>query len=165
MAHWRRILVGALGAVILVSGATVTAAADEGGTLIRFDSMTPVPAGHPTVRLIPGGGLPWAIESGRGRVTADGDVNVRVRGLVLAAGTSAGTNPISKFNAVVSCVTSTGISNVKTPAFPADMQGDSRIKASVALPAHCADPIVFVGFSPTPSTFRWFARSNAEADD
>jgi len=68
MLHWRRFVVAAAGALsLLVTGAS-SAAADEGGTLIRFDSMTPITGaavGAVNDRGLAGGGLPWMITSGR----------------------------------------------------------------------------------------------------
>jgi hypothetical protein len=37
-----------------------------------------------SIRGVPGGGLPWVIQSGSGTLQRDGHLKVRVRGLVLA---------------------------------------------------------------------------------
>jgi hypothetical protein len=93
----------------------------------------------------------------------DGRIEVRVRGLVLAAGPSAGTNPIAQFKAIVSCLTpmtdaSSGTLvaatvNRSTNTFPATTTGDADIEDAVSLPSPCIAPIVFV----TSPTGAWFS--------
>jgi hypothetical protein len=118
------------------------------------------------VRDVPGGGLPWQIESARGELRTNGEVRVRVDGLVLLDGPPVpqdlqGTNPVPAFRAIVSCLTivngAVATSNVSTEPFPASPEGDAKIKAKVALPDPCVAPIVFVT-SPTGS---WFAATGA----
>ena len=164
MAVWRRFLVAGFGALSLVAAGVTSAGAHEGGSLIEFKSMTPITGtavGAVNDRGIKGGGLPWAITSGKGEVDRNGEVEVKVTGLVLVA---TGANPIGTFAATVSCVTPSGIVNVTTRGFPANAAGDSRIEDRVALPRHCGQPEVFVG-AVLGGQFRWFAVSNAEVDD
>ena len=170
MRTWRTFLVAAVGALSLVGAGSVSVAAHEGGSLIEFDSMTPVTGTAVAAvndRLLKGGGLPWAITSGRGEVSRHGHVSVRVTGLVLAAGANTGKNPIPTFAATVSCLTPHGIVNVTTPSFPATMPGgDSTINARVKLPHPCKHPEVFVGtVNATTGAFAWFAMSNADDED
>ncbi|HKW59863.1 MAG TPA: hypothetical protein VJR46_08950 [Candidatus Dormibacteraeota bacterium] len=144
--------------------AGVTSAGADGGSLIEFKSMTPITGaavGAVNDRGIKGGGLPWAITSGKGEVGRNGEVEVKVTGLVLVA---TGANPIGTFAATVSCVTPSGVVNVRTGLFPASTTGDSRIEDRVALPRDCGQPEVFVG-GVFGGQFRWFAVSNAEVDD
>ncbi len=168
MGHWRSFAVAAAGALTLVLGTASSAAADEGGTLIRFDAMTPITGaavGHVHDRGLAGGGLPWAVASGSGRVTHRGAVDVTVHGLVLAAGANTGKNPIARFAATVSCVTPHGVVNVTTALFPATVPGgDSTIHDTIALPHPCKDPEVFVG-AVLGGQFRWFAVSNATEEE
>lgn len=161
MYWWRKFLVAGLGALSLAGMGAATASADGTETLVAFHSMTPIGAGAPTARDLAGGGLPWMIKSGHGRVDSRGDVHVRVKGLVLV---KTGSNPINMFEATVSCITPGGIANVTTTGFPASSAGDATIHARVALPQDCGSPEVFVG-AMFGGQFRWFAVSNAEEDD
>jgi len=115
------------------------------------------PATNNPIREINGGGLPWSIAEGKVVLGADGSLVVKVEGLVLAGGPLTGTNPITQFKAIVSCLTIDGTSatttNVSTGLFPATAAGDSKIEATIALPSPCFAPIVFVT-SPGGS---WFA--------
>ena len=158
MTHWRKFVVGAIGALSLLAAAAAPVGADgRGDRLITFDSMTTV--GHPptTERGIPGGGAAWSITSATGSVDHQGDVSVTVNGLIV---TVLGRNPIGMFQAVVSCETPDGVVNVETGSAPASMAGDSTINATVDLPHPCKEPVVFVGGSPGGS-FIWFAKTSS----
>jgi hypothetical protein len=179
MAYWRRFLIGAVGALTLVGAGAVNAGADEGGTVLSFQSMTPITSpsllGHLNDRVLTGGGAPWQIVSGSGTVDRNGHVSVTVTGLVLvptpAVGMNGGTNPIGTFAAVVSCrTTAQHIVNVQTGGVSATTTGDATINATVDLPHPCTTPEVFVGGLITNKmtgqvVFRWFAVSNGDFAD
>jgi hypothetical protein len=163
----RRLLVLFLGAVLAV-GLIVQAsgASSRGGKVLEFDTMIgvsgPFVSSPNPIRGINGGGLPWQIAEGRGELAGDGKLEVEVQGLVLLNGAPVppalrGTNPISSFRAIVSCLTivngSAATANVATGPFPATTTGDSEIEAIVALSHPCFAPIIFVG----PSATTWFA--------
>jgi hypothetical protein len=99
-------------------------------------------------------GAPWVIADGDGVLRTDGDVRIRVRGLVLdhSVANGGGTNPVHNFRAIVSCTTVINgvqeIVNITTGAFPADAKGNCFIHDQVTLPNPCYAPIVFVGPAP-----------------
>ena len=100
-----------------------------------------------------GGGVPWRLASAKGELKVDGSLEIKVKGLVVAA---SGVNPVADFRGVVNCLTpaspTTGVTLVSDPA-PATSAGDARIKADLALPTPCIAPIVFVtnGTGPPPA--------------
>jgi hypothetical protein len=157
---------GGAGLLALGMSAGVTTASAEPTTILEFHTMAPVTgpfvgAADPQ-RELSGGGLPWMIDSAQGELQADGRLEVRVRGLVLADDPSVpaaqrGTNPIPSFRAVVSCLVAQGdsvaVDNVATAPAPATPDGNARIEATVALPDHCVAPEIFV----TSPTNAWFA--------
>lgn len=100
-----------------------------------------------------GGGVAWKIDSGRARLSSGGQLDVRVRGLVLAAGASVGTNPIPTGRALVSCG---GAVVAMSDSVPFSTQGDARVKATVTLPASCLAPVIFFA-GDTAAGPRWFA--------
>jgi hypothetical protein len=169
----KRIFVVTLVATLLLSsfafaGAVSPASADE-SKVLEFNTMIGVPRPYTgatnAIRGVPGGGLPWVIEFGKGKLSPDGDVDVLVKGLVFDPNDQAvidrgigGTNTVPNFKVIVSCMSkdangSAVIANVSTGLFPADAEGNAHIKDTVALPQPCIAPILFVT-SPTGS---WFA--------
>jgi hypothetical protein len=166
MRYFRTLLVAALGAASLVGAGTLGVAAHERGTLVEFDSMTPVSGaavGTVNDRGIKGGGLPWVIKSARGEVDRHGNVEVRVRGLVIPVAPFNGTNPVGTFGVIVSCLSHGKVANTAVAGLStATAAGDATIETRVALPRPCQDSIVFV----TSPTGAWFAMSNLrEGDD
>jgi hypothetical protein len=149
-----------LAAAVAVAVLAVSAAVSGGDnrTVLKFNTMAPVvpPYTGPTnpIRGVPGGGVPWVIESADGKLRSDGRLHVEVEGLVLA---STGANPSPTFKAIVSCLSSDDGTpttvNVSTAPVPATMTGDAEIDATVALPSPCFAPIVFV----TSGGGNWFA--------
>jgi hypothetical protein len=150
----------AVGAVVVQS----TAAGDGGSPgkdVLEFDVMTPVVAPftgttHP-IRGVAGGGVPWQIDRGRGDLSSDGRLKIRVEGLVLV---STGQNPIPMFRGVVNCLTTespdVGVSLATAPV-PASSDGDATINATVELPDPCVAPIVFVTSGTGSPPGNWFA--------
>jgi len=154
-----RVLVLAIGALGLLAASAVPSAADEGGNLTDFSSMTPVTGsavGTVNDRGIKGGGLPWAITSGTGTVSHRGTVDVTVTGLVIPV--LGNKNPVGMFKATLSCLGPEGVVNVSTGTFPASSAGNSHIHAVIDLPHPCKQPIIFVA---APSG-QWFAESNPD---
>jgi hypothetical protein len=145
----------------LAAGSVSRASADE-SKLLEFNTMIGVPIPYTgtanAIRGVPGGGLPWVLEFGKGKVSPEGNVDVLVKGLVFAAGPNTGRNTVPNFKVIISCLSKDAggaavTVNVSTGLFPADTEGNAHIKDSVALPSPCIAPIVFVT-SPGGS---WFA--------
>jgi hypothetical protein len=143
--------------------------------ILEFNTMVSVPKAYTgslsPIRGVNGGGLPWVIASGMGELNSNGNLEVRVRGLVLdpndpaviAAGL-AGQNPIAQFKVIVSCQTvdangNAAIVNTTTAAFPATTGlaskggGDAHVETHISLPKPCIAPILFV----TSPGGAWFA--------
>jgi hypothetical protein len=161
---WTAAVLGALVVAGLISDRTVsgqTSPSSDRVKILEFHTMVGVPrpftGATNAIRGIPGGGIPWRVDRAQGVLRADGEIDVRVRGLVLAEGANAGRNPIAQFKAIVSCLTvqngAATTVNVSTDLFPASPEGDAVIRDTVELPNPCIAPIVFVT-SPTGS---WFA--------
>jgi hypothetical protein len=146
---------------LLLPASLVTAKTPK---ILEFDTMVGVPQAftgtQAPIRGINGGGLPWTLTSAQGELTTGGHLEIKVVGLVLAAGASAGTNPIASFRGVVSCLASDASTvNVATDPFQATTGpatsggGNASIQADLSLPQPCIAPIIFVT-SPGQS---WFA--------
>jgi hypothetical protein len=161
----RRAFVLLLGLLAVAAVVVQSTAAKDGGSpgkdALEFDVMTPVVApftgtAHP-IRGVNGGGVPWQIDRGRGDLSSDGRLEIRVKGLVLV---SSGQNPVPMFRGVVNCLTTgspdVGV-NLATAPVPASMDGDATIKATVDLPDPCVAPIVFVTSGTGSPPGSWFA--------
>ena len=128
----------------------------DGRKVLDFKTLAGVTApytGANPIRGLTGGGLPWEIADANGSVRADGRVKVEVEGLVLARRAPVptnlqGTNPIPRFGAIVSCLTTVGgaatTANLATSTAPASSAGDAELDTTVNLPSPCFAPIVFV---------------------
>jgi hypothetical protein len=99
---------GALVVALAILAAVPAAAGGQTTKILEFQTMVGVPQAltgtQAPIRGINGGGLPWTIGSAKGELSTSGLLEVKVTGLVLAAGPNAGSNPIESFRAVVSCL-------------------------------------------------------------
>lgn len=151
------ITLGSLGALWRPATARAAASDDEGNAaILKFHTLAPVTgafvgAGGIPIRGLHGGGLPWALDAADGELSNDGRLRMRVRGLVLAAGPLAGTNPIPTFRAILSYET---LAPIFTDPVPASTTGDADIDTHVDLPHPGFAPILFVGPGTAPV---WFA--------
>lgn len=167
----RRVAMAAIVAFVAAapSGVAVNAAENNQSKILDFDTMVgvavPYTGSMNAIRGIAGGGLPWVIARGVGKLRVSGEIKVDVRGLVLDPNDPtvisrglAGVNPSPVFKAIVSCMSTDEfgnpvIANRDTVTFPADAAGNSRIDDRVDLPEPCIAPIVFV----TSGGGSWFA--------
>jgi len=143
--------------------------------LLKFHTMVGNTApytvgGGARIRGILGGPFPWDITRAVGELRSNGDLHIRVKGLIIPASAGKGFNPAPYFQAVVSCRTLTANSagkyyrNMVTPKADTRMigntrRGDAVINGKVKLPDPCIAPIVFVT-SPAKMdkpTGYWFA--------
>ena len=123
------------------------------------------------VREVVGDELPWTIaHSVRGELDNRGRLTILVRGLVFADDPSVppdlvGTNDEPEFRGLVSCLTEVGdaveTQNVITDGFPADVHGNSFIRATIELPNPCVAPIVMI---LAGSEDKWFAMTGFESE-
>jgi len=162
----KKALVMALGLLFLgVAYSSLSRAASGGGVaILSFKTLFPLEAPYigltNAIRGIRGAGAQWAIKNGSGELHVDGRLKVRTRGLVVV---STGKNPITMFQAVVSCMSigagpTATVVNVSTDPYPADMQGDSLVNTHIDLPSPCIAPIIFVTIPASMSGVqRWIA--------
>jgi len=132
--------------------------------VLEFDTMTGLPQAFTgiqnPIRGINGGGLPWKLTAASGELKTNGHLEIKVTGLVFAAGPNTGSNTVANFRALVSCLKSDGsVENVLTGNFPATLGpasaggGNAKIETDLVLPEPCIAPIVFV----TSPGGAWFA--------
>ncbi len=132
--------------------------------ILTWNTMFPVsgpfvntPTTMNPIRGIPGGGKPWKIQGAQGQLLSDGQLDLRVNGLVFTATGTA--RPLTGFGVAVSCKTVNGsgmVTNVNMDAgpYPVNGNGDLTVSTRMMLPKVCVAPIVFV---TSPNGGAWFA--------
>ena len=150
-----------LGVILALGMVGQATAGSDDSQVLEFKTMAPVVppftgATNP-VRGINGGGVPWKLTSAKGELRTDGQLEIKVEGLVIVA---TGVNPVAAFRGVVNCLTpaspTTGV-NLVTDPVPATRTGDAKIEAELALPTPCIAPIVFVTNGTGAAPGAWFA--------
>ena len=174
-----------LAVVGIIAIAAFGLAANDEKVVTRFDggigvqpvlmnTATFMPFLH-VVRGIGPGALPWAIHSLKARLEADGELEVRGRGLVLAAGIAPtgafvpiGTRgDLTAVRALLFC----GASNTPhvSPTGALDVDGDFKIDGVLtpAVGLTCPNPtlLIVVGAGTAQSPFRWIAAGIPDNDD
>jgi hypothetical protein len=141
---------------------------DDDALVLKSETLVGVTGGFVgtanPVRGVNGGGRPWALSRGKVELKDTGELSVSVRGLIIPVSAGGpGNNPAPFFRAAVSCLSLDAGGNVITAnvlttngaevMIGDPLNGDARIRATVALPTPCVAPIVFV----TSPGGAWFA--------
>ena len=122
----------------------------NGNALVRstlFGSKTTAHGG-PTLFTVAPGGVDWVINGpSRAKVSRDGRVRVRIRGLVFAEGPNVGKNTVPMLAATVFCG---GAPVGTTKPVPFSPEGDARIDETLATapPSPCLVPAVLINPAP-----------------
>ena len=81
-------IIFAVALVLLITG-NFASAKSKNGIVFQFETMVPVDGpflGNTNpIRDVPGGGLPWVLTDGKGKLRADGNLDVKVNGLIIPA--------------------------------------------------------------------------------
>lgn len=144
-------------AVVALIATSASAALGHGLGRKVFDAhLVGEPASQVNTTLfgVQAGGLPWTLTKGFATIYSNGRLHVAVRGLVLAAGPAAGTNPVAHGEAIVIC---DGAVAATSTVVPFSTTGNATVNEHVSLPAHCLAPVVFFAGVPAPNVARWFA--------
>jgi len=130
-----------------------------GDWVFRFDRMVgnDVTGANGRIRDQNAAGAPWRVERAEARLSQNGQLRVKVEGLVLQA---TGVNPVAAFRAILSCQTNDGNAlvnvNLQTETVAVGPDGDAEFRENLSgIPAPCYAPIVFV----TNAGGSWFAVS------
>jgi hypothetical protein len=129
--------------------------------VLEFDVMIgndePFIGSKTPIRGLNAGGAPWKLDSAKGDLRANGRLDIKVEGLVVAP---TGVNPVDAFRGVVNVLTPaapiTGV-NLVTPPARATEDGDAMIRAKLDLPENSFAPIVFVTNGEGDPPGVWFA--------
>jgi hypothetical protein len=141
--------------VLLLLASVVNSAAD-GPKLLNAHVVGSTP--NVTIRSVVSGGAPWVVQEGKAQVDPSGNIRVRVKGLLIAAGALAngepvppalvGTvGPVTSVHAALTCGGPGGgvpFTITSTDAVPLSPAGDFQINAHVMLPTTCDRPILLI---------------------
>ncbi len=160
---------GAIGIAAGVFGANQAIAAD---TIVQFNrgiGVDPVGGINATTGLpvlntvlgVPPGGRPWVIRKLRASVSADGSINARGAGLLLAGGDAIGTR--ATIAQVVATLFCGGTPFTSAPA-DLDTAGNFAIRGFIgAVPNPCAQPVLLI--RNAGGNQAWFAAGIVGDDD
>jgi hypothetical protein len=154
-----------------ITGALCASQAMARDTIVQFtrgigvDPVAGIAAGAPvlnTVLTIAPGGRPWVIHTLRATVYADGTINARGTGLVLAGGDTIGTRA-----GITSVVATLFCDKVPFTSAPADLDtaGNFTIRGSLgAVPNPCGAPVLLIR-NGAGGGGAWFAAGIPGSDD
>ncbi len=147
-------IVPALVLVVVTLMASMAFAEDD-DTLVKFRGgigVVPVTGvnattGAPTLNVVrnvnPGG--PWRIAALEANVDVDGHIQVKGKGLLLAAGNGIGTNANQTVHATLFCGAATSPTSFDTVGVPLAVDGDFTIEDTfTGLPSACANPVLLI---------------------
>ena len=164
----RRFWIPALVVTLVAVGLIAQASAGNGpgSTVLKFKTMVgtvaPYTGAANAIRGVAGAGAPWSIDTANGKLEENGDLRIKVTGLII---TGTGANPVPEFRAVVSCQSIANgaavVVNRVTAPFPATTSGDASFKGNVDLPKPCIAPIVFVTNGTGNPPGGWFSVTGA----
>jgi hypothetical protein len=104
-----------------------------------------------TIGGIPSGGAPWVVTEGEATLMPSGELELEVKGLLLAA--TGTTGPVTQIAASLVCGGSGGMVVATTPAVNLSAEGDAELEANVTPPSTCFGPVILVrvaGVNGTP---------------
>src|SRR5215813_5497534 len=139
---------------LLLGSVTLSSADGPKGLNAHVVGSTP----NVTIRSVPSGPAPWVVQEGKAQVDNNGNVKIRVRGLLIGNGALAngdpvpanlvGTvGPVTMVHAALTCGGPGGgtpFTITNTPAVTLSPQGSFMIKAHINLPTTCDRPIILI---------------------
>lgn len=149
-------LVGAAALFALVPLGVAEASKDHDDDKAQTVLRSPVAASQvsdPAVLGVLPGTTPWAITRGSVRLDVEGQLRVRVRGLIIPVAPAKPTNPVPTLSASVFC---NGTLVASTSTVPFNTRGDAQLDTDIGeLPSPCVAPAVLV--HPNAVTGRYIA--------
>jgi len=96
---------------------------------------------------IASGSAPWVVAQGPFNITANGRIQVEIRGLLIADGPAANTvGPVTMVSASLSC---NDVVAGSTAAVPLSTAGDASIHDTLTIPATCIAPALLIRIAAT----------------
>jgi hypothetical protein len=141
------IVVSAVCVVVALTGTALGAGSSE-GRLFESTLVGSVP--NTVIAGVPSGGAPWTVASSEVRLRPDGELRVKVRGLLLInTGNPAldgTTGPVRAVRASLVCANAVVDT---TASVPLNARGDAEIRETITAPRPCFAPAVLVRIGAT----------------
>ena len=126
-----------------------------------------------TIRGVAAGGAPWVVKNGKAQLSPDGQLRVRVKGLVIGDGVLANGNPVPEnligttagvttVHAALTCGGpggGTAFTITSTDGVSLNSKGDFEIDAELVIPSVCAQPIILIRIGSPTAPGPWIAAS------
>ena len=127
---------------------------DHGDRLIS-ESLAPSVPTDPMFHGVAAGGAPWVLKEGQVRLSTSGELDLRVRGLVIPVAPGNGTpGPVNTISASLYCgADSETMAAATTGQVPIARDGDARIDAHITVPATCLSPVILVNPNGNPAAY------------
>jgi hypothetical protein len=117
------------------------------GNAVVESSLAPSQPTDPSFHGVAPGSLPWVLDRGKVRLKKKGQLDLRVRGLVIPVAPGNGTpGPVTTVSASLYCGADSDTTAADTTAaVPLSMRGNARIRdKSFTVPATCLAPVILV---------------------
>jgi hypothetical protein len=139
------LLVGAASLALALSASASRTTHPNARPVFR-SSLSPCIAGGPTIHGVGACLDSWSLDQGSVRLGENGDLMLKVKGLVVAATNTA--SPVTGISAALFCGPDTNTTPAATTDFvPISTDGDALINTTVVLPSTCVAPIIVVNFA------------------
>ena len=139
---------------LLLGSVTLSSADGPKGLNAHVVGSTP----NVTIRTVSSGPAPWVVQEGKATVDPNGNVKIRVKGLLIGSGALAngdpvpanlvGTvGPVTRVHASITCGgpgMGTPFTITDTPSVPLSANGSFKINAHLTLPTACDRPIILI---------------------
>jgi hypothetical protein len=166
----------ALTLCLSVALASATFSSADGPKVINNHVFGSTP--NVTIRGVVAGGAPWVVKNGKAQLSPDGQLRVKVKGLVIGEGALANGNPvpdslvgtvagITVVHAALTCGGPGGgtpFTITSTAAVPISLAGDFEIDEEVTIPSVCAQPIILIRIGLPAASGPWIAASELPGD-
>jgi hypothetical protein len=146
----------AAGSLVFALGASGGSRDDGNGEALVRETLAPSVPTDPAFHGITPGGVPWQLTDSSVRLKTDGELDIRIVGLVIPALGTPG--PVKTVSASLLCGADAQAGPTATTGqVPLSSAGDARIDATLTLPSTCLAPIFVV--HPNGITARYIAVS------
>lgn len=144
-------LAGAAIALALAGSATVASAGMKPGATVAVDgTLLPSEPNFPVLHGVSTDKSPWLLKKGTVRLRSNGELQVKIRGLIIPSLGTAG--PVTTIQAALYCANET-VAGGTSASFPLSESGDATIETTMTVPLLCLAPAVLITPNENPAVY------------